>query len=123
MLGSAPLVAFVATTRPDEARAFYRDTLGLLLTSEDQFALAFNAGGTMLRVAKVEQLQPAAYTVLGWTVADITIAVEALVQRGVRFERYSFMDQDPNGIWTSPSGARIAWFKDPDRNTLSVTQL
>jgi catechol 2,3-dioxygenase-like lactoylglutathione lyase family enzyme len=123
MLGSAPLVAFVATARPDEARTFYRDTLGLKLTSEDPFALVFDAGGTTLRVARVEQLQPAGYTVLGWIVDDIAIAMEALVLRGIRFERYSFMQQDEKGVWTAPSGAQIAWFKDPDGNTLSVTQV
>jgi catechol 2,3-dioxygenase-like lactoylglutathione lyase family enzyme len=123
MLGSSPVVAFVATTRPDEARTFYRDTLGLGLTSEDQFALVFDAGGTILRVTRVEQLQPGAHTVLGWLVNDVVIAVRALALRGVAFERYPSMEQDEDGIWTSPGGARIGWFKDPDGNTLSVTQL
>jgi catechol 2,3-dioxygenase-like lactoylglutathione lyase family enzyme len=123
VLAHAPIIAFVATTGPAAARAFYVDVLGLTLTSEDDFALALDAGGTMLRVAKVEQLQPAGYTVLGWIVDDIASTVARLAERGVAFERFSFMAQDEAGVWTAPGGARVAWFKDPDGNTLSVTQL
>lgn len=123
MLRKAPLVAFVATARPDAARAFYAEVLGLELTSDDQFALVFDAGGTTLRVAKVEQLQPAPFTVLGWLVDDIESAAADLSARGVQFERYGeWMQQDAHGIWSAPGGARIAWFKDPDGNTLSITQ-
>jgi catechol 2,3-dioxygenase-like lactoylglutathione lyase family enzyme len=122
ILSDGPIIAFVATTQPDKARAFYKDVLGLHLTSEDQFALAFDLGGTMLRVARVEQLQPASYTVLGFVVADIHAAIEELTRSGVEFERFSFMQQDDHGVWTAPGGAKIAWFKDPDANTLSLTQ-
>jgi catechol 2,3-dioxygenase-like lactoylglutathione lyase family enzyme len=123
MLKSRPIVAFVATTDPKRAKAFYAKTLGLHLVSEDGFALAFDAGGTMLRVAIVNALQPAGYTVLGWIVPDIAKAVRALVKRGVTFQRYQWMQQDDLGIWSSPSGARVAWFTDPDSNTLSLTEL
>jgi catechol 2,3-dioxygenase-like lactoylglutathione lyase family enzyme len=116
-------MAFVATTRPDEARAFYAGVLGLQLTIEDPFALTFDAAGTTLRVAKVERLAPADYTVLGWVVDNIHSAVDGLAARGAQFERFSFMQQDDRGIWTAPGGAQVAWFKDPDGNTLSVTQL
>jgi catechol 2,3-dioxygenase-like lactoylglutathione lyase family enzyme len=113
----------VATARPAEARAFYADVLGLRLVHEDEFALEFVGGGTTVRVARVEQLQPAGYTVLGWVVPDIQTAVAGLAARGVAFERFpAFMHQDPHGVWSSPSGAQVAWFKDPDGNTLSVTQ-
>jgi catechol 2,3-dioxygenase-like lactoylglutathione lyase family enzyme len=123
MLTDAAVVAFVATTKPAEARVFYADVLGLRLVHEDQFALEFLAGGTSLRVTRVEQLQPAGYTVLGWSVPDIHTAVTELAARGVQFERFpAFMQQDALGIWASPSGAQVAWFKDPDGNTLSVTQ-
>lgn len=123
MLTDAPVVAFVATTRPPAARAFYGDVLGLRLVHEDQFALEFVGGGTSIRVATVEQLQPAGYTVLGWIVPDIRTTVSDLATRGVEFERFpSFMQQDEVGIWAAPGGARVAWFKDPDGNTLSVTQ-
>ena len=121
MLTSRPLIAFVATTDPERAKAFYAGTLGLRLTGEDPFALVFDAGGTMLRVATVAELKPAGYTVLGWTVPDIDRAVRELSAEGVVFQRYDGMPQDEQGIWTSPSGARIAWFLDPDGNTLSLT--
>lgn len=123
MLKSHPIIAFVATTNPARAKAFYAKTLGLRLVSEDGFALAFDAGGTMLRVAIVQTLQPVGYTVLGWIVPDIAKAVRDLIARGVTFERYGWMKQDALGIWASPSGARVAWFTDPDGNTLSVTEL
>src|SRR4051794_27106042 len=116
-------MAFVAATSLPVARAFYADVLGLSLTSEDDFGLMFDAGGTLLRVARVEQLVPAGYTVLGWVVTDIEAALKDLVARGVQVERFGFLDQDENGIWAAPGGARIAWFKDPDGNTLSFTQL
>jgi catechol 2,3-dioxygenase-like lactoylglutathione lyase family enzyme len=123
MLKSRPIVAFVATTDPKRAKPFYAKTLGLRLVSEDGFALAFDAGGTMLRIAIVKTLQPAGYTILGWIVPDIAKAVRDLVKRGVIFQRYEGMPQDDLGIWSSPSGARVAWFTDPDRNTLSLTEL
>jgi catechol 2,3-dioxygenase-like lactoylglutathione lyase family enzyme len=121
-LKSAPIIAFVATTHPDVAKKFYAQTLGLRLVSEDGFALSFDAGGTMLRVAIVRELQPAGYTVLGWTVPDIKRAIRDLVKRGVGFQRYEFLDQDAEGVWTAPGGAKVAWFKDPDGNTLSLTE-
>jgi len=76
----------------------------------------------MLRIQKVEQLTPAQHTVLGWGVADIHATVKGLAGKGVAFERYGFLPQDDSGVWTSPVGAKIAWFKDPDGNTLSLTQ-
>jgi len=122
MLGSTPIIAFVAATQRDRTRAFYVDVLGLTLKDEDQFALTFDAGGTMLRVAFVEQLQPQGFTVLGWIVADIAATARDLAVRGVEFRRYEWMDQDALGVWRSPSGAQVAWFPDPDGNTLSLTQ-
>jgi catechol 2,3-dioxygenase-like lactoylglutathione lyase family enzyme len=123
MLHSHDLVAFVATTNPPRAKEFFAKTLGLRLVSEDSFALVFDAAGTMLRVATVPQLQPAGYTVLGWLVPDIKTAVRALQDRGVEFRRYEWMSQDEYGIWTAPGGAQVAWFGDPDGNTLSLTQI
>ena len=123
MLGDAPIVAFVPATQRDRTRAFYADVLGLKLTDEDQFALMFEAGGTMLRVAFVEQLQPQGFTILGWIVADIAATARELAARGVEFKRYEWMEQDALAIWRSPSGAQVAWFPDPDGNTLSITQV
>ena len=90
--------------------------------SEDGFAIVFDANGVMLRVQKVQSHTPPPYTVLGWEVADVHAAVEALSGRGVTVERYEGMGQDESGVWTSPAGAHIAWFRDPDGNTLSLTQ-
>jgi catechol 2,3-dioxygenase-like lactoylglutathione lyase family enzyme len=133
VLATHRIVAFVAVHDRDRARAFYRDTLGLTLLGEDRFALVFDAHGTTLRVTPVNDWTPPPFTVLGWEVSDITAAVEQLSSVGVRFERYPWMkDQDHLGIWTAPSGpevaavhagARVAWFKDPDGNVLSVSQM
>jgi catechol 2,3-dioxygenase-like lactoylglutathione lyase family enzyme len=122
MLTTSKLIAFVATSDPDRAKNFYRDILGLPLVSEDPFALVFDAHGTMLRVTQVQKLAAAQYTVLGWQVADIVATVKDLQKAGVSLERYPGMQQDELSIWKSPSGARVAWFKDPDANTLSITQ-
>jgi catechol 2,3-dioxygenase-like lactoylglutathione lyase family enzyme len=122
-LGSRKIVAFVATSSPAKAKRFYRDKLGLRLVEASPFALVFDAHGTMLRVTPVDKVAAAGYTVLGWQVPDIVDAVKRLRKAGVRFERYDGMGQDKLGVWQSPSGARIAWFKDPDGNTLSITML
>ena len=123
MLGSAKLVAFAAASDAARSRAFYRDVLGLKLISEDAFALVFDAHGTTLRLSLVKEVAAASYTVLGWEVGDITAAVGALSAAGVRFERYPWMEQDDLGVWHAPGGARVAWFKDPDGNLLSLSQL
>ena len=123
MLDRSPVVAFLATTDAARSRAFYQDVLGLQFVEENPFALVFDAAGTMLRVQRVKELTPQPFTALGWKVDDLAAAVRALVGRGVVFERYGFFEQDQLGIWTAPGGAaRVAWFKDPDGNTLSVTQ-
>jgi catechol 2,3-dioxygenase-like lactoylglutathione lyase family enzyme len=117
------MIGFVATSDPDRAKKFYRDTLGLPLVSEElPFALVFDANGTTLRVTVVKQVTLAGYTVLGWKVPDIVAAAKALLSAGVRFERYPGMEQDGLGIWSSPAGTKVAWFKDPDGNTLSISQ-
>ena len=122
MLGSCKLVAFIATRDLGRAKAFYRDTLGLRLVNEDEFALVFDAAGTMLRIARVQEVAAAEYTVLGWQVPDIVRMAENLLKAHVTPQRYPGMPQDELGIWNSASGARVAWLKDPDGNTLSITQ-
>jgi catechol 2,3-dioxygenase-like lactoylglutathione lyase family enzyme len=123
MLGSARIVAFAPTTDPKRAKAFFSDTLGLKLVSEDPYALVYDAHGTPLRVATVQQLTPAPYTIVGWLVPDIAATVRGLRERGVAFQRFPGMTQDADGVWTAPGGGKVAWFKDPDSNTLSVTQM
>ena len=122
-LSQHSIVAFVPIVDTGKARRFYEDVLGLTLIEEElPFALVFDANGTMLRLAVVGKLSPAPWTVLGWDVPDIVSSVRMLGERGVRFERYPGMKQDETAIWNAPSGARVAWFKDPDDNVLSLSQ-
>jgi catechol 2,3-dioxygenase-like lactoylglutathione lyase family enzyme len=122
MLNTSKTMAFVATKFPNNAREFYENRLGLSFISDTPFAMVFDSNGTMLRVQKVQEHTPASHTVLGWEVEDILAKVKELNQRGVLFERYEWMDQDEFGVWIAPGGAKIAWFKDPDGNVLSLTQ-
>ncbi len=122
MLGSSQLTGFVATVDPPRAKRFYQGILGLRLLSEDPFALVFECGGNQLRVQVLKEFRPQPFTVLGWRVPDIRGAVAALTAGGVTLERYAGMKQEEQGVWKSPSGASVAWFKDPDGNVLSVTE-
>ena len=122
-LGKHNIIAFVNIVDVARAKAFYRDTLGLsLLSEEPPFALVFEANGIMLRLGMAKELPPANGTVLGWQASDIRATVRDLEKAGVRFERYAQLKQDEVGIWTAPSGAKVAWFKDPDGNILSLSE-
>ena len=122
MLEKAKIAAFAATTDYDKARAFYEGVLGFRVVKNDGFALVMDANGTMLRISKVPDFKPVPYTVLGWQVDDIESAVAELGKAGVKFERYGFPGQGDDGIWTAPGGDKVAWFKDPDENVLSLSQ-
>ncbi|HEY2092359.1 MAG TPA: VOC family protein [Thermoanaerobaculia bacterium] len=122
MLDTLKMVVFVPTTDYERARPFYEEVLGLRFITSDGFALIFEANGVTVRVVKAPEFQPARYTIVGWEVPDIHDAVRTLEGRGVAFERYGFFEQDELGVWTAPSGDKVAWFKDPDGNTLSVSQ-
>jgi len=122
MLESCDLVAFVGAADLDRARAFYEGVLGLPVTERTDFACVFDSGGTMLRVTAVPAVAQPGYTVLGWRVPDITAVVRELAGRGVTVLHFDGMQQDEDGIWTTPGGDRVAWFADPDGNTLSLTQ-
>jgi catechol 2,3-dioxygenase-like lactoylglutathione lyase family enzyme len=122
MLGQNQVVAFVATTDGRRARQFYGEKLGLPIVYEDDFALVCEARGTPLRIQKVGSFRPQEFTVLGWEVENLGAAVDHLVERGVAFARFEGMAQDERAIWSAPSGARVAWFKDPDGNLLSLTE-
>ena len=122
MLRSAELQAFVAATNAEAAKEFYRAVLGLELVEDTPFAVVFQSNGTILRIQIVEEVTAPAYTSLGWVVSDIFSAVKSLVAKGVTFQRYGGLAQDEHGVWESPSGAKVAWFLDPDGNTLSLTE-
>lgn len=122
MLRDAKLVAFAATTNSVRATHFYGTVLGLAVRSEDVFAISLDAGDVELRLQKVEGFTPQPFTALGWEVADVADVLARLAAEGVVAERYAWLDQDGAGIWCAPGGARVAWFKDPDGNLLSVSQ-
>ncbi|HVX19076.1 MAG TPA: VOC family protein [Acidimicrobiales bacterium] len=122
MLDDATLVAFIPVRDTALARPFYEATLGLRVVADTPFALVIDANGTEIRITPVPDLRPQPFTVAGWQVDDIAATVAELVQRGVMFNRYDGMTQDDAGIWHTPGGDRVAWFPDPDGNTLSLTQ-
>lgn len=115
-------MCFVPTASPDRARAFYEGVLGLRLEGDEPWALVFDAAGTMLCVQKTQGFTPHPFTAMGWRVGDIAATVRALGERGVVFERFPFMQQDGAAIWDAPGGTRVAWFRDPEGNLLSLTQ-
>ena len=114
-------MAFIPVSDLNEAQSFYGGVLGLRVTEERPYAVVLDAGGTMLRLAQVEGLQPQPFTIAGWEVPDMVASIDTLVDRGVTFIRYEGMDQDAKGIWSTPTGDQVAWFKDPDGNILSIT--
>jgi catechol 2,3-dioxygenase-like lactoylglutathione lyase family enzyme len=122
MLATATFVGFIPVRDITAARAFYAETLGLTVAEQSPFALVLDANGTMLRVTPVPDHEPRPFTIAGWEVPDLAEVVTALTSRGVTFTRYDGIDQDEQGVWTSPSGARVAWFPDPDGNNLSLAQ-
>ena len=115
-------IAFLATSKPQASAKFYTDIIGLRLLEDTQFALVFDAYGTMLRIQKAESVVVAPYTSFGLEVSDIDHAVDALVAKGVEGVRYAHFNQDERAIWTAPGGTRVFWFRDPDGNLLSLTQ-
>lgn len=122
MLDTAKLMAFAATSDAMRSKEFYEKTLGLRLVADEAYALVFDSNGTQLRIQKVQKTQPPPFTVLGWEVSDIRETLIALRERGVTFERFGFMKQDDLGVWAADDRTKVAWFKDPDGNLLSLTQ-
>ncbi len=121
MLKNAAVMGFIPTRDFARARAFYVDLLGLTVISEDNFALEVESNGTHIRITNVGEFTPFPFTTLGWRVDDITPTVRTLAAKGIVFERYNFLEQDEDGIWSAPGGARIAWFRDPEGNVLSLS--
>lgn len=122
MLSEPTITAFLPTVKPKQSKQFYMNTLGLKLVSEDDYALEFKGNGVLLRITIVDKFNPHPFTVLGFKIKEIVSQVKSLIKKGVVFERYSSLEQDDLGIWTSPSKAKIAWFKDTDGNLLSLTE-
>jgi len=122
VLATSEVIAFVSTTDLVRARSFYEASLGLTIVDENAYACVFDANGTMLRITAVAEVAQPGYTVLGWRVTNIEETVTRLESLGIIFARYDGMGQDAQGVWTTPSGDRIAWFADPDGNVLSLTE-
>ena len=122
MLASGKLIGFVPSNDSKRSREFYEEKLGFKFVSDDQFALVMQAGKSMIRIVKGAKFKPAQYTVMGWEVTDIVAIVKWLNERGVAFEKYPFVKDQESGIWTTPNGDKVAWFKDPDGNVLSLSQ-
>jgi predicted enzyme related to lactoylglutathione lyase len=116
------LIGFAPITDGEHAKAFYEGVLGLTFVADDGFALVFRSGTNMVRLAKMPEVKPAQFTVMGWETTTIVDDVQALTAKGVVFTRYGFMEQDALGIWTAPGGDKVAWFTDPDGNVLSLSQ-
>ncbi len=126
MLGQSEVMAFVATVQPERAKAFYRDVLGLKLVEDAWWAMTFEMKGCRLHIQKLQdKFTPHPFTALGWKVSNIEDLVDKLAKKGVVFERPPGLQVDAKGIWSPPDsgGAKVAWFKDPDGNTLSLSQL
>ena len=122
MLTHSPLIAFIPTKDTTRARHFYEDLLGLRFISDDSFAIVMDANGTMVRIVRVEDFSPFPFTFLGWQVNDIHKIIAELARKGLEFTRYPYLEQSSDGVWTAPGGAQVAWFTDPDGNTLSISQ-
>jgi len=122
MLSSGKMVGFVPTKDYEKARAFYEGKLGFEFVSLDQFALVVGVGGHKIRIAKTPNFTPLHGTILGWEVADIAAVARWLRDRGVLTEKYPFVQDQELGIWTAPGGDKVAWFKDPDGNILSISE-
>jgi catechol 2,3-dioxygenase-like lactoylglutathione lyase family enzyme len=122
MIAQNPIIAFIPTKDAARARAFYEEQLGMRFVSDDSFAVVMDSNGTMVRITRVGEFTPFPFTILGWLVADIHKTVAELTSKGLQFTRYGFLKQGEDGVWTAPDGAKVAWFLDPDGNTLSLSQ-
>jgi catechol 2,3-dioxygenase-like lactoylglutathione lyase family enzyme len=122
ILEDAELIAFIPVSDLQAARRFYGSTLGLRVTDENPFAVVVDANVTMLRLTEVSDLTPQPFTIAGWQVPDIDVTIDALVERGVTFRHFVSLGQNAKGIWEAPGGDVVAWFVDPDGNTLSLTR-
>ena len=122
VLENAELIAFIPVSNLQAARRFYESTLGLRVTDENLFAVVVDANGTMLRLTEVTDLTPQPFTIAGWQVPDIDATIDALVAQGVTFRHFDGMGQDARAIWEAPGADLVAWFADPDGNTLSLTR-
>jgi catechol 2,3-dioxygenase-like lactoylglutathione lyase family enzyme len=122
MIAQNPLIAFIPSKDAARARLFYEEKLGLRFISDDSFAVVMDANGIMVRITRVGEFTPFPFTILGWLVDDIHQTVAEMTSKGLQFKHYGFLEQGDDGVWTAPDGSKVAWFLDPDGNTLSLSQ-
>jgi len=120
MIASGKMIGFIPTTDYDRSRAFYEGKLGFEFVSLDQFAMVMTVGGHMVRIVKMS-FTPSPATILGWEVADVPAVAQWLRDRGVETEKYPWVQDKELGVWVTPDGNSVAWFKDPDGNVLSIS--
>jgi len=121
-LSESKMIGFIPSTNLGNAKIFYSDQLGLQLLDQNEYALEYKVGDTILRINKVSESISSDYTIFGWQVDDIGVSVKTLTDSGIDFIRFDGMQQDGLGICMFPGGSKVAWFKDPDGSTLSLTQ-
>ena len=125
-LSEYKVAAAVAVSDMDRAREFYEEKLGLLVGIDSGDNLQYRcAEGSVIHVyLSPEHAGKSTATLAGWGVEDVEEVVDELTSKGFPFERY---DEGPivtneKGIATFESGAKVAYFSDPDGNTLSIAQ-
>jgi len=122
MLSLSKLQPIICSENIPVAEKFYCDVLGLPVKGRSNGAVVFDVGGSELLVSPVPTTSPSEHTVMGFSVEDVDAVVQSLQDKGVTFERFEHFPHEPNGILMTPDGARVAWFRDPDQNLLSVVQ-
>jgi catechol 2,3-dioxygenase-like lactoylglutathione lyase family enzyme len=122
VLRSARLQTIVWTARIAEASRFYGDVLGLPLRTRSHGALVYDVAGGELRVSPVPATRPTEHTVLGFAVTDLRTLMRGLSELGIRWQRFAHLAQDAEGVLQLPDGTRVAWFRDPDGNLLSIVE-
>ena len=121
MFGTTKAYSGFAVTDIPAAKRFYQEILGLAVEENPAGLTLRIAGDRPILVYAKPDHTPATYTILNFPVDDVEKAVDELVARGVRFERYEGFEQDEKGIHRG-EGPLIAWFTDPAGNVLSVIQ-
>jgi predicted enzyme related to lactoylglutathione lyase len=123
-LSTAEMISFLPTTDGARCRDFYEGKLKLKVLSDDaHFLIMETDARRRIRVQKLPQFTPQKFTILGWDVRDIETTITDLASSGVQCERFPGVPQNERGIMDFPDGTRVAWFKDPDGNILSVAQM
>ena len=115
-------LAFVYVSDRERALGFYRDTLGLAVVASDPYGDYLQLPGALLRLTVIPDLAPHAHPVLGFDVPDLAATAATMRQAGIDFDIFEGLGQDAEGVWTSPDGGKIAFFKDLDGNALMLSQ-